>query len=144
MGTWTGKLHINGAPMEGIEMGDGFMNAIGGSVPMKDYVTNSNVLLDGVQYDDVDTPKLDERSVTLPFYISGATREDFERNKAAFYAVLYRGSVDLSVPSRSADVYHLKYKDGISYGQSRNGRFAKYQGKFTEPNPTDRVARNNS
>ena len=141
MGTWNADLHINGAPMDGIEMGDGFMNAIGGSMPMKKYVKNDNEFLDGVQYDDVDTPKLDERSVTLPFYISGATREDFERNKAAFYAVLYRGSVDLSVPSRSADVYHLKYIDGAQYGQSRNGCFARFQAKFTEPNPADRIAR---
>lgn len=140
MGTWNANLHINGTPMDGIEMGDGFMNAIGGSVPMKEYVKNDNALLDGVQYDEA--PHLDERTVTLPFYISGDSIENFEQNKAAFYAALYAGSVELSVPSRSAAVYRMKYIDGAQYGQSRNGCFARFQGKFVEPDPTDRLANN--
>ncbi|GEM_PF-4946358 len=135
MGTWNADLHINGAPMDGIEMGDGFMNAIGGSVPMKKYVKNDNEFLDGVQYDEA--PHLDERTVTLSFYISGDSIEDFEQNKAAFYA----GSIEFAVPSRSAAVYRMKYIDGAQYGQSRNGCFARFQAKFIEPNPADRMAR---
>ena len=78
--TWSAALEISGAPMNGIEMGEKFMSVIGGSAPKKDYVTNSNETADGVQYDDGDndalTPKLDERQLTLPFYISGTSQSD--------------------------------------------------------------------
>lgn len=142
--TWSAALEINGAPMNGIEMGEKFMSIIGGSAPKKDYVTNSNETADGVQYDDGDndalTPKLDERQLTLPFYISGTSQSDFETNKEAFYQVLYAGSVILSVPSRKPNVcYKLKYKSGVEYAESRNGCFAKFSAKFTEPDPTDRT-----
>lgn len=147
--TWTAALQINGQVMNGIEMGDGFMDAIGAPAPKKDYITNSNELAHGVQYDDNDGvnfyPKLDERQLTLPFYISGATQQEYEANKAAFFAVLYRGSVTLSVPSRpdgngNTIFYHLKYKSGVSYAETRNGCFSAFSAKFTEPDPTDRTA----
>lgn len=138
---WKAALKINGDVMNGIEIGKGFMSAIGGSAPLKEYVTNSNSLHDGVQYADGAgfTPKLNERRVTLNFYISGKTVEEYEANKAAFFAELYKGSVDLSVPSRSANIYHLKYLDGVSYSESRNGCFSQYSAKFVEPNPANRA-----
>lgn len=153
--TWKAELCINGSPMNGIEMGKGFMDAIGGAAPKKDYVTNNNALRDGVQYCDGSgdndygngdgyqppqtdrfTPKLDERQVTLNFYIKGKTQEEFEQNKEAFFAVLYNGSVDFSIPSRRPDTYYrMKYKNGASYDENRSGTFCQFSAKFVEYNP---------
>jgi hypothetical protein len=133
--TGTGLEEIE---MAGIEMGKGFMSAIGVSAPLKDYVTNSNDMRAGVQYCQF-TPKQDERQLTLTFYIKGSTQEEYETNKNAFYAMLYGGDVILAVPSRRSEVYRLKYKSGVSYDETRNGCFSQYAAKFTEPDPTNRA-----
>ena len=122
----------------GVRMGDGFMDSLECPAPLKAYITNSDRLENGVRYADT-VPKVDERNVTLLFTVDGSSESDFRTKKAAFKAVLYAGSVDISVPARSAEVYHLKYtgKD-VSYAGNADDTFCKLSVAFVEPDPTDR------
>lgn len=120
----------------GVRMGDGFMDALWELAPMKEYVTNSSTLEDGVQYQDAN-PKVNERNVSLVFTIEGSSKSDFLSKKKAFQSVLYGGDVAICVPSDSGNVYHLKYKSGVSYSQNVGRTFCKIAAKFVEPKPTD-------
>ena len=119
----------------GVRMGDNFIDALWELAPMKEYVTNSSTLEDGVQYQNVN-PKVNERNVTLTFTIEGSTKSDFLTKKKDFDAMLYAGDVAICVPSDSSNVYHLKYKSGVSYAQNIGRTFCKMAVKFTEPKPT--------
>ena len=124
--------------LSGVDMGKGFMDEIGGSSPLKDYVTNSNDMRHGVQYCPT-VPMQNERQLTLTFQIYGATQTTYETNRDAFYQYLYGGDVIISVPSRRTGTYYrLKYKNGVSYDESRDGRHSQFAAKFTEPDPTNR------
>lgn len=120
----------------GVRMGDNFLDALSELAPMKEYITNSSTLEDGVQYERAN-PKLNERNVTLTFTIEGSSRSDFLAKKRAFQKVLYGGDVAICVPDDSSSVYHLKYKSGVSYAQNIMRTFCKMSAKFTEPKPTD-------
>ncbi len=120
----------------GVRMGDGFLDALWELAPMKEYITNSSTLEDGVQYEKT-APKVNERNVSLVFTIEGDSKSDFVTKKKAFQGVLYGGDVSISVPSDSDNVYHLKYKSGVSYAQNIGRTFCKFSAKFTEPVPTD-------
>ena len=120
----------------GVRMGDNFLDALSELAPMKEYITNSSTLEDGVQYERAN-PKLNERNVTLSFTIEGSSRSDFLAKKRAFQAVLYGGDVAICVPLDSSSVYHLKYKNGVSYAQNIGRTFCKMSVKFTEPKPTE-------
>lgn len=131
-------VKINGVEMAGIEMADGFLRALRLPAPLKDYISNTSALEHGKRYINGVTPKLNERSVTLGFYVKGATRGEFDANLEAFYRVLYNGDVSIQVPSRSNDIYHLKYINAAEYAQNRAGTFATLSVKFNEPNPANR------
>ena len=119
----------------GVRMGDNFIDALWEMAPMKAYITNDKSLEDGVQYEKT-KPKINERTVSLTFTIEGSSKEDFLAKKRAFEAVLYDADVAICVPSDSENVYHLKYKSGVSYAQNFQRTFCKLAAKFTEPVPT--------
>ncbi len=119
----------------GVRMGDGFLDALWELAPLKDYITNDSTLEDGVQYENR-IPKVNERNVSLTFTIEGSSKSDFLNKKKAFQAELYGGDVAICVPSDSDNVYHLKYKSGVSYAQNLTRTFCKVAAKFTEPKPT--------
>lgn len=127
---------INAYTQWGVRMGDGFMDALWELAPMKEYITNESTLEDGVQYQQTN-PKVNERNVSLAFTIEGSSKADFLEKKKAFQAVLYGGDVAICVPSDSDNVYHLKYKSGVSYAQNLLRTFCKLAAKFTEPKPTN-------
>jgi hypothetical protein len=137
-----GELIINGKDAYtewGVSMGDKFLDALGEIAGMKEYVTNNNRLKDGVDY--VNTiPKIDERSVTLTFTITGENSVDFLDKKNSFYEELYHGDIALKVPANGNEIYHLKYKNSTgAYAQNIERTFAKLGVKFQEPNVKNRV-----
>lgn len=118
-------------------MYDGFLDNLNTLAPLKDYVTNSNRLRDGVQYCKT-VPKLGERDVTLTFTISGKNHNDFLEKKEAFLNMLQKGIVEIEVPDDSDAVYFLKYIRCIEYSQNVHRTFAKVGVAFKEPNPKRR------
>jgi hypothetical protein len=123
-----------------VRMGDNFMSGLRTSAPMKDYISNDNELVDGVDYEKNYLPKQSSREVTLNFVICVDKSSDFQSALNGFYSTLYSGPVELSVPGRSSEIYRLVYKSNVSYAESIDGRMCKVSVKFVEPDPTDRGA----
>lgn len=122
----------------GVRMYDGFLDSLNTAAPLKEYVTNSNRLKDGVQYCNT-VPKLDERDVTLTFTLTGKNHNDFLAKKTAFLEELYKSNVEIEVPDDSDAVYFLKYVKCTVYGQNISRTFAKIGVNFKEPNPARRT-----
>lgn len=123
----------------GIRMGEGFLDALGSSVPMKEFIVNKSRLEHGKRVITT-TPKVDEREFTLSFTIEGVTASDYQEKKKAFFEELYKGVIDIQVPLVSSEIYHLIYLGkNITYAQSLDRTFGKCSMKFCEPNPDNRT-----
>ncbi len=122
----------------GVRMGDGFLDALGEPVPMKEFIENKSRLEHGKRVITTN-PKLDERDLTLSFTIQGSTQADYQTKKTNFLKELYKGTFTIQVPSNNSEIYHLIYTGkSITYGQSLTGCFGKFSAKFNEPNPYNR------
>ncbi len=123
----------------GIRMGEGFLDALGSSVPMKEFIENKSRLEHGKRVIIIN-PKVDERELTLSFTIEGVTASDYQEKKKAFFEELYKGVIDIQVPLVSSEIYHLIYLGkNITYAQSLDRTFGKCSMKFCEPNPDNRT-----
>lgn len=136
------ELLINGKDAYstwGIRMGNGFLDVIGASSPMKEFIENKSRLEHGKRV-IVNNPKIDEREITLSFTIEGNSQSDYQEKKKAFFDELYKGVIDIKIPVNSSDVYHLIYLGkSVTYAQSINRTFGKISMKFSEPNPANRT-----
>ena len=122
----------------GVRMGEGFLDVIGASAPMKDFIENKSRLEHGKRV-IINNPKVDEREITLSFTIEGNSQSDYQAKKKAFFDELYKGVVDIQVPANSNEIYHLIYLGkSVAYAQSLNRTFGKISAKFNEPNPANR------
>ena len=123
----------------GVRIGDGFLDAIGASAPMKEFIENKSRLEHGKRV-IINNPKVDERELTLSFTLEGSSQADYQTKKKAFFDELYKGAVDIQVPANSDEIYHLIYLGkSITYGQTLDRTFGKCSMKFCEPNPTLRT-----
>lgn len=123
----------------GVRMGDKFLDTIGASSPMKEFIENKSRLEHGKRV-IVNNPKLDERDITLSFTIEGNFQSDYQAKKKAFFDELYKGTVDIQVPANSSEIYHLIYLGkSITYAQNLDRTFGKISMKFNEPNPDNRT-----
>lgn len=123
----------------GVRMGEGFLDALGSSVPMKEFIVNKSRLEHGKRVIIIN-PKVDERELTLSFTIEGVTASDYQEKKKAFFEELYKGVIDIQVPLVSSEIYHLIYLGkNITYAQSLDRTFGKCSMKFCEPNPDNRT-----
>lgn len=123
----------------GVRMGEGFLDVIGASAPMKDFIENKSRLEHGKRV-IINNPKVDEREITLSFTIEGSSQSDYQSKKKAFFDELYKGKVDIQVPANGSEIYHLIYLGkSITYAQSLDRTFAKCSMKFNEPNPVNRT-----
>lgn len=123
----------------GVKMGDNFLDAIGASAPMKEFIENKSRLEHGKRV-IINNPKVDERELTLSFTIEGSSEADYQAKKKTFFDELYKGAVDIQVPANSDDIYHLIYLGkSITYAQSLDRTFGKISSKFCEPNPVNRT-----
>lgn len=136
------ELLINGKDAYstwGIRMGNGFLDVIGASSPMKEFIENKSRLEHGKRV-IVNNPKIDEREITLSFTIEGNSQSDYQEKKKAFFDELYKGVIDIKIPVNSSEVYHLIYLGkSVTYAQSINRTFGKISMKFSEPNPANRT-----
>jgi hypothetical protein len=123
----------------GVRMGDNFLNSLGASVPIKEFIENKSRLKHGKRI-IATTPKLDEREITLAFTIEGNSQSDYQTKKIAFFEELYKGVIDIQIPAINNDIYHLIYLGkSITYAQSLDRTFGKCSMKFCEPNPSLRT-----
>lgn len=137
-----GDLYINGKDAWtewGVNMGDGFLDAIDSFAPMKDYIENDSRLEHGKRV-LIGTAKVASRDMTLHFTIMGVSEADFRNKRKAFETELRKGKVDVRIPALGSDIYHLIYLGkSISYGMSLDRTFCSVSSKFEEPNPTERT-----
>lgn len=124
----------------GAEMGDGFIDALGGVVPLKDYIQFSSRVMPGKELRAV--PVADAREVTLQFIISGDSPDEYRSNKEALTAYLSADPhVNVKVPAIFGHdlCFHLVYTGkSVTYAESFSHARGVISAKFIEPNPTDR------
>ena len=117
-------------------MGEDFLDVLGASSPMKEFIENKSRLEHGKRV-IINNPKVDEREITLSFTIEGNSQSDYQAKKKAFFEELYKGAVDIQVPANSNEIYHLIYLGkSVTYAQSLDRTFGKISSKFCEPNPS--------
>ena len=109
----------------GVRMGEGFLDVIGASASMKDFIENKSRLEHGKRV-IINNPKVDEREITLSFTIESNSQSDYQAKKKAFFDELYKGVVDIQIPANSSEVYHLIYTGkSVTYAQSLDRTFGK-------------------
>ena len=64
----------------GVRMGEGFLDVLGASSPMKEFIENKSRLEHGKRV-IINNPKVDEREITLSFAIEGSSRSDYQSKK---------------------------------------------------------------
>lgn len=137
----TGELYINDKDAWetwGVNMGDGFLDAIDAPLTMKDYIEDESRLEDGIRIDTSD-PKVSSREITLGFTITGASKSDYRSKKSEFLKELQKGTFTINVPALGSQVYKMVYTGkSISYGMNISRTFGHFTMKATEPNPADR------
>lgn len=137
----TGELFINNKDAWetwGVNMDDGFLDALDAPLQMKDYIENESRLEHGKKM-ITDSPKVASRDITLGFTITGTDGTDYRTKKRAFETELQKGTFTLNVPKLGTDVFNLVYTGkSVSYGLSLNRCFGHFTTKVTEPNPMDR------
>lgn len=138
----TGELYINGKDAWvtwGVNMGDGFLDALDAPLQMKEYIENESRLEHGKRMITANA-KIDSREITLGFTIMGASESDYRAKRKAFLSELQAGAFTVNVPILGADVYKLVYTGrSINYGLSADRTFGHFTMKATEPNPADRA-----
>ena len=136
-----GELFINGKDAWttwGVNMGEGFVDAIDSPLPMKDYIENESRLEHGKRI-ITSIAKVDSRELTLGFTIMGTSESDYRAKKKAFQTELQAGAFTVRIPALGEETYHLVYTGkSISYGLSTDRKFGHFTMKATEPNPTKR------
>lgn len=138
----TGELYINGKDAWvtwGVNMGDGFLDALDAPLQMKEYIENESRLEHGKRMITANA-KVDSREITLGFTIMGTSESDYRTKRKAFLSELQAGAFTVNVPKLGADLYKLVYTGrSISYGLSADRTFGHFTMKATEPNPADRA-----
>lgn len=136
-----GELYINGKDAYttwGVNMGDGFLDAITAPLSMKEYIQNESRLEHGKRV--VVVPKLSSREIALGFTIMGSSESDYKSKRQAFFEELYAGNITIKVPKNGDEVYNLVYLGkSTSFAQNKVRTFCKMVLKFDEINPSNRA-----
>lgn len=137
-----GDLYINNIDAWeawGVNMGDGFLDAIDGFAPMKEFIENESRLQHGKKVIYVE-PKVASRELTLAFTIRGKNTADFRLKRKSFEQELCKGKVEITVPELGDDIFKLTYLGkSVSYAMNVTRTFCTISAKFEEPNPMDRA-----
>ena len=137
----TGDLFINNQDAYaawGVNMGNGFIDALDAPLPMKEYIENESRATHGKQVITANA-RVDSREVTLEFTLAGTSEQDYRAKKNAFCAELQKGALDIRVPALGTQTYHLVYTGkSAGYGLSLDRCFGRLSAKFAEPDPADR------
>lgn len=138
-----GDLVINGNDAFedwGVSIGDNFLDNIEAPLSMKDYISNESRNKNGKSViTDPSILRIASREVTLQFHIFGNSESEYRANKKAFENnVLYNGAVDIQIPGRGDEIYHLVYL-GKQITIAQTLTECKLTVKFEEPDPTNRT-----
>lgn len=98
----------------GVRMGEGFLDAIGASAPMKDFIENKSRLEHGKRV-IINNPKVDEREITLSFTIEGNSQSDYQAKKKAFFDELYKGVVDIQIPAKRFTILFILARVSLTH-----------------------------
>lgn len=131
------QIKVNGSYLEGVMMGENFMNTLNQPLEMKDYVSNTSRLENGNRALPL-FRRCKARSLTLSFVVFGTTKAEYETRKNNLLNLAYGDSFNLSVDGMPNVVFHLIYTGkGASINEDLN-----YSGTITlgfdEPNPRNR------
>lgn len=131
-------MTINGKTLGGVKIGAGFRDALLAPSPMKENITNESRLEHGVRTTVI--PKINSRTLTLQFQVTGGTKAAFESNLEALYAEFYSGTFRLAVPEITGEIFNLIYRGASpAYSGGLSGKACKVSATFLEPNPSNRV-----
>lgn len=120
----------------GAELAKGAYEALLKPASIKENVQNKSRNEDGIR-EDTTNIKLNERIVSIPFWIVGTSENDYLAKYEAFIDEVTSGLIVLKVPALKK-VYKLIYSDCSSYGHY-NLTKGKIILKLKEPNPNDRI-----
>lgn len=137
-----GELYINGKDAYtewGVNMGDGFLNAIDSFAPLKEYIENESRLEHGKRV-ILSSTRVASRDLTLHFTIKGNSEGDFRAKRRAFEEELRKGLIEVNVPALGGDIYRLIYTGkSVNYSMNVARTFCTMSAKFEEPNPMNRA-----
>lgn len=129
---------INGVDIltMGVHIGEDFISELDKLPSMKAYVSNSSRRKDGTSY-ILNSPKVEERELTLRFVIHGKNPDDYREKRAQFLELIVGKRIRCHVPFLKT-TYNLIYTNCVEYALNRRGNTSRIALKFVEPNPMDR------
>lgn len=122
----------------GVGLEDGSLAELMAPLALKAPVVNESRLENGKRYIVEDSPKVDERVVTLVFYLIAGNVSEYITNYRAFISTLAGGNITLRTAHEPTVYYHLIYGSSTQFRQFFGG-LAKIAVKFIEPNPANRT-----
>lgn len=135
-----GELFINGVDAYkewGVSLSDTSLSALMTPSANKAYITNKSRLEDGKRV-IVNTPKVDERSVSINIHLTASNAQEFfDRYYSFCQDVLAQGVVDIKTKYQQDVTYHLIYESCTQFSQFMRG-IGKFTLKLLEPNPNNR------
>lgn len=136
---------INGTKAErlGLVIGMGAIDALHAPLSRKEYITNESASIDGQQVlvDARFLPCFASRDINIVVYIIASTSDDYLAKYNALMNILNSGVVDLTEEAIYENFriirtnYQLIFKSCTTFSEF-NGKMAKMQLRFNEPNPT--------
>lgn len=134
------QLYINGKNAYstwGIHMNDTALSTLMTPPPCKSFVSNSYRSKDGTRM-VIANPKVDERDMTLTFYLSAPDEKTFLTRYASFCKELAIGSLIIRTEFQPAVYYRCVYTSCTQFSEF-NRQLASFALKLTEPDPTNRA-----
>lgn len=134
------NVQINGTLLSdmGVTLLSGAYAELMTPAPLKSYIENDDPNKDGVQIDQLLTPKKKARELTLKFLIRGSSKDEFMARYNWFVSILHSGIVTIYVADFE-QYFRLLYLSVTQYGNYRLNA-CEMAVKFKEPDPTNRTA----
>lgn len=128
----------------GVSFTDAAITALMTPAPKKEYLKNKSPLKHGAQVltNSNTSPKTDERTIQLTFFLKAPTLAQFFMQYRAFIKELKKGTIRLTIhvweeETFFKETYKLNYLSCSQYSEFNN-KLAKFVIKFNEANPEDR------
>lgn len=133
------EITINGYTLSGlgVTLLDGSYASLLTPAQLKEWVSNDDPRMDGVQYIVPATPVVKERNVNLYFMVKGTTQAEFLSRYNTFIGLLQSGMANINIPDLG-ETYALKYESCTSFDHF-GLTMCKVAVKFTEPQPKNKA-----
>lgn len=134
-----GDLFINGKDAYkewGMFLDETSLSALMTPAPNKEFISNKSRLLDGKNI-IVNTPKKDERNITLQLIFTAPNKDVFFERYNGFCNELDKGVLEIKTKHQPDVVYRTIYVSCNQFSQFMQG-IAKFSLKLSEPNPNNR------